>query len=148
MLQQPRLTWVHAVFKPDDSTKHKLALYMIPISAGFPSPAEDYLEGRLDLNQLLIRKPAATYFVRVVGDSMTGAGIHSGDLLVVDRSLEAGDGRVVIAVLNGEMTVKRLEITQKQVCLVAENPLYPAIEVTEAMEFEVWGIVTHVIHSV
>lgn len=82
---------------------------MIPISAGFPSPAEDYLEGRLDLNQLLIRKPAATYFVRVVGDSMIGAGIHSGDLLVVDRSLEAGDGRVVIAVLNGELTVKPIK---------------------------------------
>lgn len=97
------------MFKPDDSITHELALYMIPISAGFPSPAEDYLEGRLDLNQLLIRKPAATYFVRVVGDSMIGAGIHSGDLLVVDRSLEAGDGRVVIAVLNGELTVKPIK---------------------------------------
>lgn len=149
MLQQsPDLTWVRSIFKPDCSTKLELPLYMIPISAGFPSPAEDYLEGTLDLNQLLIRKPAATFFVRVVGDSMTGAGIHCGDLLVVDRSLEAIDGRVVIAVLNGEMVVKRLKVCREQVWLVAENPHYPPIEVTEAMQFEIWGVVVHVVHSV
>jgi len=121
---------------------------MVPVSAGFPSPAEEYLEGTLDLNKLLIRRPAATFFVRVVGDSMTGAGIHSQDLLVVDRSLEPTSGRVIIAVLNSELTVKRLQISPTGVYLVAENQLYQPIAVTEAMQFEVWGTVTYVIHSV
>lgn len=141
-------TWVSHVLQPDCSTPQELALFMVPVSAGFPSPAEEYLEGTLDLNKLLIRRPAATFFVRVVGDSMTGAGIHSQDLLVVDRSLEPTSGRVIIAVLNGELTVKRLQISPTGVYLVAENQLYQPIVVTEAMQFEVWGTVTYVIHSV
>lgn len=143
-----RPTWVSYVLQPDCSTPQELGLFMVPVSAGFPSPAEEYLEGTLDLNKLLIRRPAATFFVRVVGDSMTGAGIHSQDLLVVDRSLEPTSGRVIIAVLNSELTVKRLQISPTGVYLVAENQLYQPIAVTEAMQFEVWGTVTYVIHSV
>lgn len=140
-------TSISECYRTSCETQFDLPLYLVRVSAGFPSPAEDYLEGKLDLNKLLIRKPAATFFVRVAGDSMIQCGIHSGDLLVVDRSLEPLDGRVVIAVLNGELTVKRLGISKKGVYLRAENPLYPLIEVTEAMQFEIWGVVTTVLHS-
>jgi DNA polymerase V len=90
------------------SATYNLNLYQQPVSADYPLPAEDYIEGKLDLNLHLVKNPAATFYVRVSGDSMTGAGIHSGDLLVVDRSLDPVSGRIVIAVLNGELTVKRL----------------------------------------
>jgi len=125
-----------------------LPLYTAAVSAGFPSPAEDHLEGSLDLNALLIRHPAATFFVRVAGDSMTGAGIHSGDILVVDRSLEAVDGRIVVAALNGELTVKRLRLRHGgRLLLEAENPAYPPIPVAEENDFMVWGVVTSVVHQ-
>src|SRR5207245_7243498 len=88
----------------------KRPLFLVPVPAGFPSPADDYLEGRLDLNEHLIAHPAATFFFRVTGDSMIGAGIHSGDLLIVDKAEEPRDGSVVVAVLDGELTVKRIEI--------------------------------------
>jgi DNA polymerase V len=120
---------------------------MVPVTAGFPSPADDYVEGRLDLNAHLVKHPAATFFVRVAGDSMIGAGIHPGDILVVDRSLEAVDKRVVIAVVNGELTVKRLRMTQGRITLAAENPAYAPMEIRPDMEFEIWGVVTTVIHA-
>jgi DNA polymerase V len=116
------------------------------LTAGFPSPAEDYFERPLDLHELLIEHPAATFFVRVEGDSMKGAGMHSGDILVVDRSLTPQSGKIVVALLNGEFTVKRLKIDGKKIYLKAENSNYPIIEVPEASDFQVWGIVTYVIH--
>jgi DNA polymerase V len=122
-------------------------LFLVPVSAGFPSPADDYLEGKLDLNQYLVKHPAATFFVRVTGDSMIGAGIHSGDLLIVDRSLEPKDGNVVIAVLDGELTVKRIERHDGKLFLAPENKDYPLIPVTEEQFFQVWGVVTNVVHS-
>lgn len=128
-------------------THYPIPLYTSPVSAGFPSPADEYIEGKLDLNQHLVPHPLATFFVRVSGDSMTGAGIHEGDLLIVDRSLEARDGRVVIAVINGELLVKRLKFRGKQPYLMAEHPDYSPLAITEAMEFQVWGVVTSVIHS-
>jgi DNA polymerase V len=134
------------VVRPDGTTALALPLFSCPVSAGFPSPAEDYLEGPLDLNQHLISNPVATFFVRVTGDSMLGAGIHSGDLLVVDRSLEARDGRVAIAVVDGELLVKRLRWRNARLYLEAEHPDYPPLLVREEMDFEVWGIVTNVIH--
>ncbi len=97
-------TKVEIVYKPDRSTKRRQSIFMATVPAGFPSPAADYEEGKLDLNRHLIRNPAATFFVRVTGDSMVKAGIHSGDLLVVDRSIEPRDKNVVIAVVNGELT--------------------------------------------
>lgn len=123
-----------------------LPLFLERVSAGFPSPAADYEEGRLDLNRYLIKNPPATFFVRVAGDSMIGAGIHPGDLLVVDRSLEPRDKNVVIAALNGELTVKRIRIRRKKIYLEAENEIYASREVSAEADFEVWGVVTNVIH--
>ncbi len=125
---------------------YKLPLYANKISAGFPSPADDYIEMKLDLNSHLIRHPAATFFVRVSGDSMQNAGIHSGDLLIVDRSIEPGDGKIVIVALNGELTVKRLSKKHNQIKLLAENPAYPAITIVE-QDLIIWGVVTYVIHE-
>ena len=112
-------TKVETVYKPDRSTKRRQPLFMATVPAGFPSPAADYEEGRLDLNKHLIKNPAATFFVRVTGDSMVKAGIHSGDLLVVDRSIEPRDKSVVIAVVNGELAVKRIRIRKNRLTLEA-----------------------------
>ena len=131
--------------------KHKelnLPLFDAKISAGFPSPADDYIDKRLDLNEFLIKHPAATFFVRVSGDSMIEAGIHSGDILVVDRAVEPGDNMVVVALLDGEFTVKRIKIIKKEFYLIPENPDFPPIKITPDMHFEVWGVVTYVIHPV
>ena len=140
-------TKVQTVYIPDLSTKYRQSLFDGRVSAGFPSPAADYEEDRLDLNEHLIRHPAATFFVRAIGDSMIGAGIHCGDLLVVDRSLEARDKSVVIAAVNGELTVKRIRIRNKKITLVPENESYSAREIGGNVEFEVWGVVTSVIHE-
>jgi DNA polymerase V len=140
-------TLFDAIYKPLFSTKQKRPLFLVPVPAGFPSPADDYLEGALDLNEYLIKHKAATFFWRVTGDSMIGAGIHSGDLLIVDRSLEPQTGNVIIAVLDGELTVKRIEMHDGRLFLVPENPDYPLIPVTEEQSFQVWGVVKHVIHS-
>ena len=116
------------------------------VTAGFPSPAEQYVERPLDLNELLVSKPAATYYVRAGGDSMVGAGIRSGDLLVVDRSLEAMDGSIVIACVDGEFTVKTLRKGRGRVWLEAANPAYGPIRFGGEMELRVFGVVTAVIH--
>lgn len=118
-----------------------------PVSAGFPSPAGDHLEQRLDLNDHLIQHREATFFLRVEGDSMIGAGIHNGDLLVVDRSLPATNRKVVVAVVDGEFTVKRFIKQDNRVLLAAENDNYKPIEITDEMDFQVWGVVTWVIHA-
>ncbi len=118
------------------------------IAAGFPSPANDYLDDGLDLNDLIIRHPAATFFVRVEGESMIGAGIHPGDTLVVDRAERPADGSVVVAVLDGEFTVKRMRKREGAILLASENERMPDIALREGMEFEVWGVVTYVIHQV
>ncbi|MCL5991709.1 MAG: translesion error-prone DNA polymerase V autoproteolytic subunit [Bacteroidetes bacterium] len=122
-------------------------MFLEAVSAGFPSPADDYMEDRLDLNDHLVRNPAATFFVRVTGDSMIEAGIHSGDILVVDRSLNPKDNNIVIAVIDGELTVKRLRTQKTHVYLLPENKNYKPIEITSEMSFEVWGVVTNVIHN-
>ena len=124
------------------------------VAAGFPSPAEQYLEPPLDLNELLVKRPAATFFVRVQGDSMIGAGIHDGDLLVVDRALEPSDGDVVVAAVDNEFTVKRLRLGTvrrngrdvRRVALEAENPAYPTIVLGGLSELRLFGKVTAVIH--
>jgi DNA polymerase V len=123
-------------------------LYAARVAAGFPSPADDYLEGTLNLHDLLVHNPPATFFVRVSGDSMIGAGIFSGDLLVVDRSLPAVHGRIVIAVVDGELTVKRLYQKNGETRLVAENPAFPPLILHEGQEMQIWGVVTNVIRSV
>jgi len=105
------------------------------------------MEQKLDLNHHLIQHPAATFFVRVEGDSMKGAGIHQNDILIVDRSLEATNGKIVVAVINGEFTVKRIRFKDAQIVLEAENPAYPPISVDRSADFQVWGVVTYVIHK-
>ncbi|QLQ34172.1 MAG: translesion error-prone DNA polymerase V autoproteolytic subunit [Candidatus Thiothrix singaporensis] len=136
-------------FPANDAPEVLLPLFASKVAAGFASPADDYIETSLDLNQYLIKHPAATFFLRVEGNSMLGAGIHDGDTLVVDRSLEARSGKVVIAAVNGELTVKRLHIGQQQrVTLLAENPDYPNIPIRDGMDFVIWGVVTNVIHPV
>jgi DNA polymerase V len=125
-----------------------LPSFLEGVSAGFPSPANDYIDKQLDLNELVIKHPSATFFVRVSGDSMVNAGIQSGDVLVVDRALEVSDGKIVIAVLNGEFTVKRIRIDPKgSVCLLPENASYKPIEISAESDFQVWGVVTYVIHK-
>lgn len=134
--------------KPLQNPFFRLPLYQTTISAGFPSPADDDLEDKLDLNELLIKHPSATFFLRVSGSSMIKAGIHHNDILIVDRSLEATNGKIVIASINGELTVKRLYREGNRIKLVAENDVYAPIDVTEEADFRVWGVVTSVIHTV
>ncbi|TLM88159.1 LexA family transcriptional regulator [Pseudarthrobacter sp. NamE5] len=129
------------------------SLFSVPISpvavaAGFPSPAQDYFDGRIDLNAHLIKDITSTFVVRVTGDSMEGAGISDGDELIVNRALEPKDGSVVIAVLDGELTVKRLRITAAGVVLQAENPKYPDIRVSALSDLTVWGVATRCLHHV
>lgn len=121
--------------------------YYTSVSAGFPSPADDYEEVPLSLDSYIIRNPATTFFLRVEGQSMTGAGIYDGDILVVDRSLQAKSSDVIIAVLNGEFTVKRLIRDQGRFYLRPENPAYKPTEIGEHDEFQVWGVVIKVIHD-
>ena len=130
---------------PDYSTSIECPLFIDAVSAGFPSPAEDYVEGKLDLNKYLIKHPAATFFVRVTGDSMMDAGIHTDDILIVDRSLESADKKVVIAIVDGELTIKRFRVINGKVCLLPENKDYEPIELNEDSEVEIWGVVTNVI---
>ena len=120
----------------------------VAVAAGFPSPAQDYFDGRIDLNAHLIKDITSTFVVRVTGDSMEGAGISDGDELIVNRALEPRDGSVVIAVLDGELTVKRLRITRGGVVLQAENPKYPDIRVPALSELTIWGVATRCLHHV
>ena len=122
-----------------------LPVYLSRVEAGFPSPADDYLEGVLDLNDFCIEDEAATFFVRASGQSMIGAGIHDGDLLVVNRARRAQDQDIVIASLGGDLTVKRLVRKEGRWWLMPESAQHMPIEVN--MELEVWGVVTHVIHT-
>ncbi len=140
-------TKVDTIHKPYSAQSRGQPLFNSGVSAGFPSPAADYEEGKLDLNKFLVKNPAATFFVKVNGDSMIGAGIHPGDHLVVDRSLEPADKSVVIAVINGELTVKRIRIRKGKITLEPENENYSVQQITEGIDFEVWGVVTNVIHA-
>ncbi len=135
------------IYRPGLAVKCPLPLFLVPVAAGFPSPAEDYIEGKLDLNKHLVEHPAATFFVRAAGDSMIGAGIHPGDILVVDRSMEPADRKIIIAAVDGELTVKRIRLIEDRVLLVPENRNYCPLSVEKDMDFEVWGVVTNVIHA-
>lgn len=125
--------------------KNDIPLFFSPVPAGFPGVAEERIESTLDLNEYCIKHPAATFYVKSSGLSMIGVGIGDDDILVVDRSLEPRNNSIVIAVVNGEFTVKRILKRKGQVSLMPENPLYSPIVITEEIDFEVWGVVTHVI---
>lgn len=130
----------------DTSQSLPCPFFTYSVPAGFPSPAQSYAERALDLNEYCIKHPAATYFVRVQGDSMIGANIHHGNILIVDRALTPKHGDIVIAGFHGELTVKRLEL-HPIIRLVAMNPAYPAITLPENTELDLHGVVTHALHS-
>ena len=126
---------------------YEIPIYGNKVAAGFPSPADDYLEDKIDLNRYLVKHPSSTFLVRASGDSMINAGIFPDDILIVDRSQKAVDGKVVIAVLNNELTVKRFKNNGKKITLEAENPKYKPISVEKETEGYIWGVVTNVIHN-
>lgn len=126
----------------DNPAPMELPLFTSAVPAGFPSPADDHIEGKLDLNEHLVRRPAATFFVRASGESMRGAGIFDGDLLIIDRGVSPQPDDIVIAILHGELTVKRLKKRDRQWLLAAENSAYPSLPLIEG-DGEIWGVVTH-----
>lgn len=115
------------------------------IRAGFPSPAEDYTEPTLDLNRYVIKNPASTFYARITGDSMIGADIHDGDIVVIDKSLEPKDGNIAVCFIDGEFTLKRILLEKGRLWLQPANPKFKPIEITEENHFIVWGIVTHIV---
>lgn len=125
----------------------KIPLFLSAVQAGWPSPAEDYIDEEINLHELAVRNPAATFFLRATGDSMLGAGIHDGDLLIVDRSVEAGHNRVVIAALDGELLVKRIVQRGRHTFLAPANPDFPEIDITNREYVHIWGVVTYVLHK-
>ena len=138
---------IKAIYSFQPGKKLLRPLMASKITAGFPSPAQDYIEGKLDLNEHLISHPASTFFVRVDGYSMIGAGIQPDDILIVDRALEAAHNRIVIAIVDGELTVKRLKIDGSDYYLMPENPDFAPIHIHEGIDFVIWGVVTYVIHK-
>ena len=117
------------------------------IQAGFPSPAEDYTEPTLDLNRYVIKNPASTFYARIAGDSMIGADIHDGDIVVIDKSLEPKDGNIAVCFIDGEFTLKQIKVEKEKLLLMPANPQFHPIEITEDNHFVVWGIVTYVIKN-
>ena len=117
------------------------------ISAGFPSPADDFKETRISLDRELVKNKEATFYARVSGDSMVGAGLDDGDLLVIDRSLNPENGKIAVCLVDGEFTVKRIAVNEESLYLMPENDNFSPIKITTAMNFQVWGIITHIIHK-
>ena len=138
----------HLSFYSLNSDVLDIPFYQSNVPAGFPSPAEDFMDLDLNLQAYLVQHPSATFCVRVTGDSMQNAGIFSGDVMVVDRALEPKNNTIVLAVLDGEFTVKRIQKKGSQLFLKPENQTFNPIEITEEMDFKVWGVVTHIIHKV
>ena len=134
-------------FKIVHNKKNSIPIFIDKVSAGFPSPATDYMENKLDLNEHLIQHPAATFIVKASGFSMIDAGIHSGDLLIIDRSISPKNNNIVIASIFGDLTVKKLKKKKNTLFLVSASDYYPSIEVKEEMECFIWGIVTFIIHA-
>lgn len=138
---------IERVYSYAPSERRMIAAGVGHVPAGFPSPSQDYSDTKIDLTQMLIRDELSTFIVRVSGDSMEGAGIYDGDKLIVDRSIEPHDGHVVVAVVDGEMTVKRLRVTPTGVVLQAENTEYPDVVVAELSDLTIWGVATTCLHQ-
>lgn len=132
-------------FKTDVSSYLKLPFVANGISAGFPSPADDFLDINIDLNKYLIKNPTTTFYGRVSGNSMIDAGINDGDLLIIDKSLEPKNNKIAVCFIDGDFTVKRIQIEKDIIWLIAENKEYKPIKVTKDNDFVIWGIVTNVI---
>ncbi|HAR20831.1 MAG TPA: peptidase S24 [Cytophagales bacterium] len=136
------------IFSANTETDLALPFVENGISAGFPSPALDFVDLSIDLNKYLIKHPSATFYGRVKGDSLKNAGIHHGDLLIIDRSVEPTNGKIAVCYLDGEFTAKRIKTAQDMLWLVPENEQYQPIKVTKENDFVIWGVVTHVIKNV
>jgi DNA polymerase V len=138
------------LFIPDTTTKQPIPFFDHFVQAGFPSPAESLSDKKLDLNEYIIKHPQSTFFVKVEGDSMKNAGIYPGDIVVVDRLLTPKNNNIVLAIIDGEFTVKRLQIenlgTESTVTLIPENSNYEPIIITQEMDFQIWGVITFTIH--
>ncbi|TKS55568.1 LexA family protein [Mesohalobacter halotolerans] len=143
---QDRLSAIQ-LYQPDYNHLVNLPLADQGISAGFPSPADDFLDLSIDLNKELIKHPYATFYGRVRGDSMTGAGLDDGDLLIIDKSLQPQDGKIAVCFIDGEFTVKRIKLETNSLWLMPENKKYKPLKVTEDNEFIIWGVVTCVIKN-
>ncbi|MDO7138674.1 MULTISPECIES: LexA family protein [Algibacter] len=141
LYKTPNLTF----YKADVSTSVQLPFVVEGISAGFPSPADDFLDINIDLNKHLIKNPSTTFYGKVKGDSMIDAGIHNGDLLIIDKSLEPKNNKIAVCFIDGEFTVKRIKIEKDIVWLIAENEQYKPIKVTKDNDFVIWGIVINVV---
>lgn len=135
------------ISKPSTKTKNFLPLFASKVKAGFPSPADDFIEKPLDLNDLVIKHKAATFFIKVEGSSMEDANIFEGDILVIDRAEKPLNRSIVLAIINGEFTVKRLLQKKDEIFLVAEKKGFDPIAISSSMDFEIWGVVTYVIHK-
>ena len=132
-------------FKPNLDESHSIPLTSNNISAGFPSPADDFKEIRISLDREIVKNEEATFYARVDGESMLGAGLNDGDLIVIDRSAEPKDGSIAVCFLDGEFTVKRLKLKNKEIYLMPENSKYSPIKIGEGNELSIWGIVTYVV---
>ena len=135
------------IFVPRKGKAQMIPLFTVSASCSFPSPAEDYIETTLDLNEYLVKSPLATFFVRVNGNSMKDANIFEGDILIVDRSKNPKNGNIVLAVVNGDFTVKSYKKEKDLLYLIPANPLYKPLLITTEMDFKVWGVVTYIIHK-
>ena len=142
---KPIIDSLQAMFKATISNI-KLPLYGSTVSCGFTSPAEDHVDNQLSLDEFLVPNPNSTFFVRATGESMINTGIHDGDLLVIDRSIDANHNSIVLAIVDTEFTVKRLIKDNGNIILRAENPLFDDMKITSNQHFMVWGVVVHVIH--
>ena len=134
-------------YSAETTTELKIPLFESGVSAGFPSPADDYLDLPIDLNEFLIKHPAATFYVRVKVNSMEGAGIRNGDLLIVDRAEEPRNKSIVLGIIDGEFTVKRIKKKGSDLYLMPDNPEFKPIKINDNMNFQVWGVVTYVVHK-
>jgi DNA polymerase V len=135
------------IYKPKNGKAPKLSLFTVPVSAGFPSPAEEYVEQLLSLDEHLVKHQQATYLAKVKGDSMKEAGINTGDVLIIDKSLTPQNNKIVIAIIDGEFTVKRYLKEKGEISLVPANSAYKPIKVNGDRDIKIWGVVTYIIHK-
>ncbi len=136
------------IFLPETATELELPLIGAKIKAGFPSPADDYVEERLDLNKYLIKNPASTFFARVSGDSMIGSGIYDGDILIIDRSVQPNNNSILVCAIDGEFTIKRIKkIDKDTIYLMPDNPDFEPIKVSRDNDLIIWGVVIYSIHK-
>ena len=145
-MKQPNKNLVF--FKPNENNIKDMPLAHTGVSAGFPSPADDFKELRISIDQEVVKNEEATFYARVDGQSMQGAGLDDGDLLVIDRSKEPEDNAIAVCFIDGEFTVKRLKVEKECVFLIPENPNYKPIKVTEDNQLIIWGVVTYVVKKV